>query len=300
MASSGEVRLHDEVHHSQVHRSKRILGKGRYGCLIEKVYLQDNAYACKIYSETEFEIDLLKAFKSQYDEYRKLRHANLLEIKYICKDTCDHEVPPTKIPWLLFELMETNLFQRISGDYVEELPMSISLRILAKISDGLAYLHVNNIVHKGLSSSSILLNSQNHVKISGFPFVQFPNQASRDKQAFMAPETMLASPQYGKPADVYSYACIVLHVMSKELPKLPADSTSESDIHTLVQSHLGVTVPPAALQDILVLCLKNNSTDRPSIKEVNSSMKDITGKHNGDTGKESVQDPPVSLCNVNL
>ena len=273
--------LQDEVDHRQVHRSNRILGKGRYGCVIEKVYVQEHAYACKIYSGTEFENDhdLLEAFKSQYDEYRKLRHANLLEIKYICKDTCDLEVPSTKVPWLLFELMETNLFQRISGDYVEELPMSISLRILVKISDGLEYLHEKEIIHKDLSSSSILLNSQNHVKIGGFPFVQFPNQASSDKQAFMAPEMML-SLHYGKPADVYSYACIVLHLMSKKLPKL-ADLTSENgDIHRLVKMYLGNSAPRALQDKVVEPCLRNISTDRPNIVEVNKVMKDITSKQN--------------------
>ena len=256
-----------------MHRSKRILGEGRFGCVVEKVYVQEHPYACKIYSETEFDNYLLKEFNIQYPKLQHLRqHPNLLAVKYIC-DRDPREVPRTKVPWLLFELMETNLFQRISGDCAEELPISISLRILTEISDGLKYLHANDIVHKDLSSSSILLDNENHVKIGGFPFVQFPNRASSNKQAFMAPETMLASPQYGKPADVYSYACIALHLMSKELPKLP---TSESDIHTLVQSHLGVTVPPTALQDkVLVPCLRNNLTDRPNIDEVTNMMKDI-------------------------
>ena len=61
-------------------------------------------------------------------------------------DTASH----IKIPCVLFELMETDFFQRISGHSAEKLPMSISLHILTEISQGLKFLHEKDFVHKNL------------------------------------------------------------------------------------------------------------------------------------------------------
>ena len=282
----------DKVQYEDLQWSGRKLGYGRYG-VIEKVYVRESPYACKFYNETVFKNDdFLKEFKTQYDEYRKLHHKNLLKIKGVCDargDTASH----IKIPCVLFELMETDLFQRISGHSAEKLPMSISLRILTEISQGLKFLHEKDFVHKNLSSSSVLVNDQNHVKIGGFPFILLdPDQASSDKQAFMAPE-VFSSSQHGKPADLYSYACIALHLMSQELPELPKNPEGSGPGDTLVQKYLGNVPVPSALQNKVVEpCLSSIPMDRPNIVVVSKAMTDITSSHNKD--KESVQNASVS------
>ena len=289
------------VQFQEVHRSGRKLGYGRYGSVIEKVYVrrdvQEYAYACKIY-ETEFKNDdFQKEFKIQFDKYHELQHRNLLEIKGVC-DTGD-----SKIPWVLFELMEANLFQRIRGNSAEKLPMSVSLHILTEILDGLKFLHEKDIVHKYLSSSSILVNDQNHVKICGFPFIPVePDQAISDKQAFMAPE-VISNNQYDKSTDMYSFACITLHLMSKELPELPKNpegSGPGDDIHALVQNYFrNVPVPSALQQKIVEPCLNNMPTNRPTVDVVNKTMADITNDRN--KNKEgSHQKAPVSSCDILL
>lgn len=279
--------------------SGRKLGNGRYGCEIEKVYVGECPYACKFYNKTVFKNDdFLKEFKTQYVEYRKLQHKNLLRIKGVCEARGD-AASPIKVPCILFELMETDLFQRISGDSAEKLPMSVSLRILTEISQGLKFLHEKDFVHKKLSSSSILVDDQNHVKIGGFPFIFLePDQARRGKRVFMAPE-VISSSQHGKPADLYSYACIALHLMSQELPeklpKTPEGSGPGDDIHKLVQEYLeNVPVPVAsALQNKVVEpCLCSRRTDRPNIVVVSKAMVDITVNYKKD--KESVQTASVS------
>ena len=146
--------------------------------------------------------------------------------------------------------MEGNLFQHISSISAEKLPMSVSLHILTEISDGLKFLHEKDIVHKYLSSSNILVNDQNHIKICGFPFISVePDQATSDKRAFMAPE-VISNNQYDKSTDMYSFACKTLHLMSKKLPKLPKNpegSGPGDDIHTLVQNFFRNVPVPLAL-----------------------------------------------------
>ena len=93
-----------------LHWCKKTLGRGRYGCVIEQVYVviegqQDYACACKSYGSTEINDTLLIKFKFHCGEYYELKHENLLEIKAII---CD-PAPSTIIPSLLMELMETNV-----------------------------------------------------------------------------------------------------------------------------------------------------------------------------------------------
>ena len=291
MSSFGSI---SKVPVEKLYRSGKKLGKGRYGCVIEKVYVmtarpsprrRDCARACKIYEATEFDEEFedtfLSEFERQCNSYYKLRHQNLLTIKGICKP-----LPHTKVPWLIFELMETNLFQRISD---EQLPMSLSLYILKGISDGLEFLHRKDIVHGDLSSSSILLNEQNHVRIGGFPFINSSTyvQASEEKQAFMAPEVLSDTPCYDKPVDLYSYACIALHLMSRKLPILPKTQMKDvgpgEDIYAVVvegQKDNFNGAPPALWIDVVRPCLEFISASRPVIGKVKQSVKDVTNQHN--------------------
>lgn len=272
-------------------RSGKKLGRGRCGCVIEKVYLVIphparrrnlvNARACKIYETTEFEDTFLSEFETQCKSYHKIRHQNLLAIKGICMP-----LPHTKVPWLLFELMETNLLQLI-GD--EQLPMSLSLHILKEISDGLEYLHRKNIIHGDLSSSTILLNGQNHVKIGGFPFIYSSTlctQASEEKQAFMAPEVLSDPPCYDKAIDLYSYACITLHLMSRKLPTLPKtqlkDAEPGEDINAVLEGQKDSfnDAPLALWTNVVKPCLNLIPASRPVINRVRQSVKDVANDHN--------------------
>ena len=278
----------------KLHWSGKELGRGRCGCVIEKVYRLESprrnyavyaymAYACKFYEATEFEDTFLSEFESQCKSYYKIQwHPNLLAIKGICNKPSNKPFPytsDTKVPCLLFELMETNLLQLISD---EQLPMSLALHILKEISDGLEYLHRKDIVHGDLSSSSILLNRPNHVKIGGFPFINSSTlciQASKEKQAFMAPEVLSDTPCYDKPADLYSYACIALHLMSRKLPTLP--KTGE-DINTVLEGQKDSfnDAPPALWTNTVKPCLNLTPALRPVINVVNQSVKGIANDHN--------------------
>ena len=277
-----------------LHWCKKTLGRGRYGCVIEQVYVviegqQDYACACKSYGSTGINDTLLRKFKFHCGEYYELKHENLLEIKAII---CD-PAPSTIIPSILMELMDTNLFQRITE---HPLPLSISLRILTEISDGLEYLHSKDIVHGHLSSSIILLNNQNRVKIGGFPFIELniPNEISIEKQRFMAPEILSVSGTQGdKPADLYSYACIAIHLMSRKLPGGLTDSGSGDDIYTLVQKH----VPPALQEKVVKPCLNIVPTHRPKIGIVKTLMVKISSSSGQDLlHQQPTESLPVSPC----
>ena len=285
----------NKVSVENLHRSGYILGKGRHGCVIERVYVrmsrrQDRACACKIYEATEFKDTFLSEFERQCNSYHKLQHRNLLAINGICMP-----LPHTKVPWLLFELMEINLFQRISN---EQLPMFASLQILKEIADGLAYLHFKDIVHGDVSSSSILLSGQNHVKIGGFPFINSASniQASEEKQAFMAPEVLSDTPSYGKPADLYSYACIAVHLMSRKPPTLPKIQAKDvgpgEDIYAVVERHKDNfdDAPPTLWMKIVKPCLDFNPVSRPVIDKVKRSVNGTTSEHKHKMSIHQLQD----------
>ena len=51
---------------------------------------------------------------------------------------------------------------------------------------------------------------------------------------FMPPEALKSKPHYGKPVDVFSLACVALHVISHQWPE-PEDRVSEGTMTVLTE-----------------------------------------------------------------
>jgi len=76
--------------------------------------------------------------------------------------------PKDKLPWLIMEMMYTNLTSLIEKYETTDLPLHIKLSILMDTSRGLQYLHSRDIIHRDLSSNNVLLTQQLVAKIADF------------------------------------------------------------------------------------------------------------------------------------
>jgi len=214
-------------------------------------------------------------------------HPNVVQTLGICYPTRD-----TKLPWMIMELMEMSVTELVESNITVDTNKKLS--ILVDVSQGLEYLHGNDILHRDLSSNNVLLTKHLVAKIADFGTAKFviehhamSKSSFQLTQApgtlhFMAPEALSNNPQYGKPLDVFSFACVALHLLSNKWPT-PKDITyNDQQTHKLMayteierrEEYLEMCTPEV-LKILLKSCLNNDSDQRVNITKVCKILKVI-------------------------
>ena len=149
------------LHHCQQCKSKdgtmeigNFLGSGSFGTVFEGQYKGEVA-AIKIVrlescdlKDIEREIDLLRSFKHE-------RLVRLLDLQY--------DKPNGPI-YFVMELMQESLEHRLNGLAFDR---SKRIKCLLEFSEGLAFLHDNDVIHRDLKPANLLLDSEGQLKIAG-------------------------------------------------------------------------------------------------------------------------------------
>ena len=122
----------------------------------------------------------------------------------------------------------------------DKIPLHLKFSILVHIAQGVEFLYGHNVVHRDLSSNNILLTKQLVAKISDLGVAKVIKQMGQHTQTpgtpyFMPPEALLVKPIYDKSVDVFSLACVTLHVMSQQWPEPENQITEKKTILTEVQ-----------------------------------------------------------------
>ena len=266
----------------EVSRTGKELGVGAYGRVIE-VYVRGRTRAAAkeihpilVDSVTSAECRITK--QKFLDECRissQIRHPNVVEVLGI------HYPSPNKLPWLVMELMETSVTNFMEKCEKDKISLHTKLSILIDISQGLEFLHDQNIVHRDLSSNNVLLTHCCVAKIAdlGVAKIVDSSKMSTHSQApgtihFMPPEALLDKPHYGIAVDVFSLGCITCHIVSHRWPK-PKNQLTEilrREEYLQLFSH-------SSLRQLAESCLQDNPSDRPKISKVCSKLKELKKKH---------------------
>ena len=262
------------------------IGKGAYGRVI-KVHVHGTLCAAKEVhsilveqvSSREFEVTK-QAFLSECVKASRILHPNVVQMLGIY-----YPSPQAKLPWLVMELMETSVKCFLEEHSSEKVPPHIKLSILVDTAQGLEFLHSQDIIHRDLSSNNVLLTKYLVAKIAdlGMAKVIEQNKMKTQTQApgilyFMPPEALLVRPRYGKPVDMFSLACVALHLMSHQWPE-PKDLLQEDTMmaRTEVQrreEYLKFCIQPS-LKQLIQSCLHNKPEHRPEISNVCIALKEV-------------------------
>ncbi|XP_065914561.1 uncharacterized protein [Dysidea avara] len=227
----------------------------------------------------EFEA-MKQLFLSECVKASRIHHPNVVQVLGIHYPTRE-----AKLPWLVMEMMECSIKDFVEKYKTDKIPLHFKLSILVDISQGLEFLHGQDIIHRDLSSNNVLLTKHFVAKISdlGMAKVIEHNKLKTQTQTpgtlhFMPPEAVSRKPRYGKPVDVFSLACITLHIMSHQWPEpkdlLPEDSmTALTEVQRREDYLLFCT--QSSLKQLVESCLHNKPEQRPQISAVCKSLGDL-------------------------
>ena len=189
------------------------------------------------------------------------------------------------------EFLSTNLTSCIEQNGI--LPKEISYSILHDVALGLCYLHSQTppIIHRDLSSNSVLLTPNMTAKISDLGVASIlnltPLQVSMTQTpgtpAYMPPEVMVAKPKYNTSVDEFSYGIMMIHMFSGRWPEPQVGQiraepggrmipVSEAERREVFLQAIGNDNP---LMDLIRKCIDNYPQTRAHASEIVGRLADM-------------------------
>ena len=145
---------------------------------------------------------------------------------------------------------------------------------------------------KMLSTGIYLLTKHLVTKISdlGVAKIINPNEPKTHTSVpgtyiFMPPEALSVNPQYGKPVDVFSLGCVIIHMLNHQWP-IPDDQVYidpvTHDVKALTEIERGnkyLKIVPRSfpVKPLIIHCLHSLPNKRPSIAELNKEFEKLKG-----------------------
>ena len=170
----------------------------------------------------------MRRFSEEVLLHSQQRHPNIVQLIGV------HYPRGSQLPMLVMEYLPFSLTQCLEREDVEEgLPLQMKYSILLDVAKGLFYLHGKSphIVHRDLTANNVLLTCFYTAKISDLgvsrladtfrthePLTTVPGNA-----IVMPPEAITDKPVYNHKLDVFTYGCLIIHILTREFP-VPTDA----------------------------------------------------------------------------
>lgn len=210
--------------------------------------------------------------------YREIRLLQNLKHKHILKYITHKETK--KNMYLLTELIEGGeLFDMIvsKSKYTENDAKEVVLIML----DILRYLHNKNIVHRDIKPENIMLVDKSDwttVKIIDFGLAMEVKDdyggiyQGAGTPGYLAPETLIQNPNYGKPADIWALG-VITYILLVGYPPFYADDDDDSALFRSIRKGTWAFDPEDVedvsqeAQDFVAYCLTMDPRKRPKVRD---------------------------------
>lgn len=171
---------------------------------------------------------------------------------------------------------------------------SADAQIALHVAQALAYLHSVSVVHRNLTSRSILLNSdRNQAKLSGLGVLnETPSQMmtarANNASLWTAPEVIVGE-QYDHKADMFSFGVVLSELATRALPYAQSRSngsrvSSAADSSVLQLVSMGrlrvqfAPSTPALIKELGLACVALDPRDRPTAAEALQRLEQLSGE----------------------
>ena len=154
---------------------------------------------------------------------RRLKHKNISNLLEVAVSSKSEKNNKRGNVYLVFEYMELDLYKLLNSNNVHLSVPQIKL-ILFQVLSGLQYLKKNNIIHRDLKTSNILINNKGVVKIADFGLARNHNPRTKHPYTnlvvtlwYRAPEILLGG-RYDMTSDVWSAGIVFAELLTKNCP----------------------------------------------------------------------------------
>ena len=218
-------------------------------------------------------------FEQECRFHSKIRHPNIVQYLGVAQDE------KSGLPILLMELMDGSLTHFLAQSK-ESLAYHVQVNISHDIALAVAFLHLNDIIHRNLSSSNVLLiGAGSRAKVTDFGMSKLtelnPHTKCPGNPVYMSPEALLDPPVYTEKLDCFQVGVLMLQTMTCKYP-VPGPAMNQvrdTRSHTgwridLVpelrrrHNHLSLVANTHPMLRLVKDCLKDTDTERPSAQQI--------------------------------
>ncbi|XP_068479505.1 MDIS1-interacting receptor like kinase 2-like [Phaseolus vulgaris] len=285
----GKIAFEDIIEATQDFDIKYCIGIGSYGSVYRAQLPSGNIVALKKLHRMESQNPSFdKSFRNEVKMLTEIRHKNIVKLHGFCLHN--------QCMFLVYQYMERgSLFYILNNDVeAEELNWSKRVNVIKGVAEALSYMHhdcVPPIVHRDVTSSNVLLNSQLEAYVSDFGTARLLDPDSSNQTlvvgtyGYIAPELAYTLSVTEK-CDVYSFGVVTLETLMGKHPgelisSLSIPTTPNMFVKDLLDSRLPFPLQKDAQDINLVVtialsCLCSKPNLRPSIQQVAEKLSSFT------------------------
>ena len=266
---------------------RKRIGQGRHGIVYAATYYGSDCVAKNMYvfEGEEAKNKLRAAFLKEIQVVQQLKHPNIIEILEICQikdDPYSNILVMQKIPMTLNTFLQENPGKSFLHNKVS---------ILHNIICGLHYLHCKGIMHRDLTVDAIFLTEDLHAIIADFGQAKLYDKSKKfsttvpGEFSHMPPEALNENAQYTFKLDIFSFGCVVIHVITNEMPvpcyethsrkKLPNGMPIKISEFDRRVEHINkiIELKLHEIYRVVEKCLQDQPEDRPMASEIMVTIK---------------------------
>eukprot|EP00931_Biecheleriopsis_adriatica_P119120 TRINITY_DN9438_c0_g1_i1.p1 TRINITY_DN9438_c0_g1~~TRINITY_DN9438_c0_g1_i1.p1 ORF type:complete len:740 (+),score=127.67 TRINITY_DN9438_c0_g1_i1:177-2396(+) len=266
------------------------IGSGGFGQVFRGCLYTHTPVAVKLpFATTNERFDSMSLF-NEVRLFRRIRHPNVVlfhGVTYLnikCLALVLEWIDGGDFHGFILRRREDGSFEKDKQEIADladgEKPSLDECKVLKDVALGMQYIHMHDVLHLDLKPRNILVQIARPVqaKITDFGLSKLLNKETGQHQVgtlgYMAPEIRQRK-SFGKPADVFSYACVVAFALNPTQPEKKKDANASKHIlEELLREEEGLIAPMLQCVRIALRCVQADPALRPTFNDILQDLRE--------------------------